>query len=814
MLKKYLQCILLIYSLQSFSQGEANIWYFGINAGLDFNTNPPTPLNNLSLGPMFSSEGCSTISDSNGNLLFFTNGEKVWNKNLELMPNGDNLAGHNSSSQSSAIIPFPGTYNFAENRFDRYFLVTLDDYIENPGNDKGVRFSEIDMTLDSGLGDITENKNIHLFGTSTNEKVTVIPHSNGCDYWVILKVVDSNEFYTYHISSSGFDANPVISTTSLFVDARPGQMKASPNNKLISYAQSTGDYSGFYVLNFDNSTGLITDKFTDIESDNSQYGTEFSPNSELVYKSAGSKIYQYNLNVSSNSEFVNSKFEINSTTTGLLSMQLAPDGKIYIARPVFNSTTQGLGVINNPNVIGLDSNYNPTQQTLNGGSCMAGLPNQLNNLKPFNEIRIEDENCSYVQVAMINNTNIISYSWEFATETNPEIVISTSNEENATFTILNPNETYQITCIVVSDCFTNRYTIIYSPKIEDYTTPTFTGLTTNFCQNQTPNNLPLTSLEGIAGTWSLNEISTATVGSFTYTFMPNHDECAFPYSFEVTINPSINLNFTDVSICRGETITFPETIGIIGNWFPATISNNSSATYTFTPNDVCINSSQWYVEVKNNQQVLFSDTSICSGQTINFPNTNGIIGTWSPSVINTSQDEIYTFTPTGNCSQQSTWKLFINEVNAYLTIKIFSNTIIATVENTNQSLLYQLDNGIFQSSNVFENVKSGCHTINVTDELGCTQLSATVFVFNYPKFFTPNNDGHNDYWNIKLENSNAKLYVYDRYGKLIQLIFQNELGWNGTYNGKQLPATDYWFVLEYDDCGIPKSYKSHFSLKR
>jgi gliding motility-associated-like protein len=814
MIKKYLHYIVLIFSLQTFSQGEANIWYFGRNAGLDFNTNPPTPLNNLDVGTLFSSEGCSTISDSNGNLLFLTNGEKVWNRNFQLMPNGDNLAGHNSSSQSSAIIPFPGSYNFTENRFDKYFLVTLDDYVEHVDNDKGVRFSEINMTLDNGLGDVTENKNIHLFGTTTTEKVCVVPHSNGCDYWVILKVVDSNEFYTYHISTAGFDTNPVISTTSFFVDARPGQMKASPNNKLISYAQSAGDYNGFYIFNFDNSTGLITDKFADINGIDGQYGTEFSPNSKLVYKSIGSRIYQYNLEVSTNADFVSSKNILNSTVSGLLSMQLAPDGKIYIARPVLNLSTNGIGVINNPNELGIDCNFNPTQQSLNGASCLAGLPNQLNNLKPYNEIIIEDENCSYIQLALINNLSITDYHWEVSTVDNPEIVIETSNEENPTFTNLNPNETYTVKCTVVSNCYTNTFQLTYNPDVNDSTTPSFSGLQSNFCQNQTPNNLPLISNEGISGTWFPTSISTSTVGTFTYIFTPNSGECALPFAFEITINPTTNLSFTNISICRGENVTFPDTNGVIGTWLPSTISNTNSATYTFTPVNQCINPSQWQVEVKNLQQILFSDTIICSGQTLNFPNTNGIIGTWSPSVVNSNQDGIYTFTPSENCSQYSTWKVIVTPISSNLTLTIINNIIIANIENANQSLLYQLDNGIFQYSNVFNNVKSGCHTINVTDTLGCTQLSSTAFVFNYPKFFTPNDDGHNDYWNIKLENSNAKLYVFDRYGKLITQIFQNELGWNGTYNGNQLPATDYWFVLEYDQCGIQKTFKSHFSLIR
>ena len=360
-----------------FAQGEANIWYFGANAGLDFNTNPPTSLLDLPVGN-FSSEGSSTISDSNGNLLFYSNGEKVWNNMRQVMVNGADLAGHNSSTQSSAIIPYPGTYNFAKNRFDKYFIVTLDDYIANANSndDKGVRYSEIDITMDNGFGAVTLIKNIPLFGTTTTEKVCVVPHSNGCDFWVICKVVDSADLYVYQISSSGFNTTPVISTTSFTVNAGPGQMKASPDNKLLSYVvNSNSIFSGLYIFNFDNSTGLITEKFADTTEGENQYGTAFSPNSQVVYKCAGNKIYQYDVTETTNDGFIASKVAFTSSTSGLLSMQLAPDGKIYIARPMLSFTSNELGVINNPNVLGSDFNYVAEQQSLGGRFSLAGLPN-------------------------------------------------------------------------------------------------------------------------------------------------------------------------------------------------------------------------------------------------------------------------------------------------------------------------------------------------------------------------------------------------------------------------------------------------------
>jgi gliding motility-associated-like protein len=130
--------------------------------------------------------------------------------------------------------------------------------------------------------------------------------------------------------------------------------------------------------------------------------------------------------------------------------------------------------------------------------------------------------------------------------------------------------------------------------------------------------------------------------------------------------------------------------------------------------------------------------------------------------------------------------------------------------------LYQIDGGELQRSNVFSNISSGTHTITVLDELGCTNISEEVLIIDYPKFFTPNGDGSNDTWNIVGLNdqSNSKILIYDRYGKLLKQITTRGEGCDGTFNGYELPATDYWFTIDYLENNINKVFKAHFSLKR
>ncbi|MEG0915956.1 MAG: T9SS type B sorting domain-containing protein, partial [Myroides sp.] len=133
-------------------------------------------------------------------------------------------------------------------------------------------------------------------------------------------------------------------------------------------------------------------------------------------------------------------------------------------------------------------------------------------------------------------------------------------------------------------------------------------------------------------------------------------------------------------------------------------------------------------------------------------------------------------------------------------------------------LEYKLDEGSWQDSNIFLDVTPGEHTVYVRIEGEPCIASKVITVMDYPKFFTPNNDGYNDTWNIwSLKNQpDTKIYIFDRFGKLIKQLSPAGAGWDGTFNGQPLPSTDYWFKAEYIDpkTGLNKEVTGHFSLKR
>lgn len=130
---------------------------------------------------------------------------------------------------------------------------------------------------------------------------------------------------------------------------------------------------------------------------------------------------------------------------------------------------------------------------------------------------------------------------------------------------------------------------------------------------------------------------------------------------------------------------------------------------------------------------------------------------------------------------------------------------------------YQLDNGAFQNSPVFEDVTSGLHLITVRDKNGCGVVTLQAVVINYPKYFTPNGDGYHDTWNIRdlINQASAKITIYDRYGKVLIQIRPNGNGWDGTYNGNMMPSDDYWFSVTYtDENQAEQEFRAHFAMKR
>lgn len=157
-------------------------------------------------------------------------------------------------------------------------------------------------------------------------------------------------------------------------------------------------------------------------------------------------------------------------------------------------------------------------------------------------------------------------------------------------------------------------------------------------------------------------------------------------------------------------------------------------------------------------------------------------------------------------------------VEANVLTQAFADNHVIEAMATGQGVYeYSLDGGPWQDGGLFSNVSPGEHVVTARDRNGCGTATATVFVFDYPLYFTPNGDGQNDTWQIENIGNSAKIYIFDRYGKLLKQISPGGNGWDGTYNGSAMPTSDYWFTVEYDEPGTAdqrKQFRAHFTLKR
>ncbi|MDB5283725.1 MAG: Protein of unknown function precursor [Bacteroidota bacterium] len=360
--------IFTIISSSAFCQLEYSKWYFGNQAAIDFVPTAPVPLANSA---MYATDCPASISDSLGNLLFYSNGQQAWNRNHVIMPNGNGLLGHTSGGQAATIIRKPGSSNL-------YYLFTMTGF----ANSDGFRYNLVDMTLNGGLGDIvTGQKNIRL-ATPTCEAVVPAKDSNGRDAWIIVHPYNTSHFYSYHITSAGIDTTPVISTVGMYrggsdPDNATGQITIDAAFHHIAYASYLG--GSFELFDFNNATGVLSNAMT-FTGQVKPWGIEISPDGSKLYLAGWTTQYvsQFDLSTYTQPAIAASVVNVGNVTgpggpyyTGY--MQRAPDGKIYIA--VYMDDY--LAVINNPNVAGVNCNLVDSGFYLGGATSGAGLPDKV-----------------------------------------------------------------------------------------------------------------------------------------------------------------------------------------------------------------------------------------------------------------------------------------------------------------------------------------------------------------------------------------------------------------------------------------------------
>lgn len=393
----YFYCVFLFSFFPGSAQKEFFQWYFGNGAGLDFSSGRPEALTD---GKLYTEEGCASVSDANGNLLFYTNGINAWNRTHQLMPNGSGLAGGISSTQSAVILPVPGTNH-------KYYIFTV---AEKAGV-AGLSYSIVDLLAGADKKLFTKNQNILLtpdiilsaarpdvilkntkLTAPVSEKITAVKNSRGDGFWIIVHQWNSDAFYVFPVTQAGI-GKPVISNIgSVHKESGAGSnreaigcLSASADGKKLCSAVCYKPGNDVELFDFDNSSGKISN-LRKIPTKGFAYGIVFSPDNSKLYVSflkGEPGIIQYDLNAEdiAASAAVIAWNKIENIVFGAL--QRGPDKKIYIAK-----TGQHLDVIHKPDEKGVSCGYEEDGMFLGRKYSVYGLPADVLTLSKTQEKEI------------------------------------------------------------------------------------------------------------------------------------------------------------------------------------------------------------------------------------------------------------------------------------------------------------------------------------------------------------------------------------------------------------------------------------------
>ena len=676
----YFIFILIYYSGINlvFAQGEANIWYFGTNAGLDFNSGNPIAITD---GQSTAWEGTAVMSDSAGNLLFYTDGVTVWNRNHDTLLNGSGLLGDYSSTQSALIIPKPGSLN-------RYYIFTTQS-VENmplpiPSDAWKLCYSELNMNLDGGLGGITSTKNVVL-NYPVQEKLTAVRHANNQDVWVLAHDMFTNKYLSYWIKPSGVDTIPIVSETGTiddFVNASgfplsTGYMVASNDGGKIAAAFG---YAGMVdVLDFNKANGLFTLKHT--LTLQRVYGLAFSPNAKLLYASPDFPvtIQQYNIELNNTTEVMNSSVSVFSNQGfANYALQLAPNGKIYGVS--FGRTS--MHCIDSPNTLGIGCNFLFDHVSLNNKESRLGLPNVFSNYYFENQINYSGI-ClgESITFSVNHSTQPDSIVWNFG---NP----STGNQNNAqgdtVAHIYNEEGVYWVNALVYNgsniDTLTTYMYIIAAPSFD-------LGDNRSICPDDSVLLFPQTASQLLWQDGSVGESYLVTAPGNYWATASNH--CGiFSDSVRVENGPN-RLSFISVSEC--------ESVSING------IAYNQSGIYTQTLESVSGCDSVLTIEanilnlnalISQNETSLFFNGNPTSIKWINCTTGQAIPGATQTSFTPQVSGNYGAVITIGECSDTSNCRQIIKSSTSEKPGS-FCDNLIVSPNPVNDQIEFTLDKSVY-----------------------------------------------------------------------------------------------------------------------
>ncbi len=857
--------LLLIFRTTLFAQ-EDHFWAFGANAGIDFNTDPPTPLSTQ----MRTNEGSSSVCDDRGQLLFYTDGTSVWDRNDNLMPNGSDLPGTiinitASTSQGALIVPVPGN-------LDRYYVFSMGSWERRPLYFGRLSYSIVDMSLNNGLGDVIASRKAILLDTLLTEHMTAVS-SNDCGAWLIVVSRQNNNFKAYYIGTDSINHQPVISKgipgkELKFFHEISGTIDIAPSRDKLAIAQDK-----VILYDFDPDSGKIThpiilDTCTAPPASrdlSTFYGICFSPDNTRLYASllevpAGEivGVYQYDLSSGDSVAMVNSKTLISKGRAGAI--KRGPDGKLYLT----SGGAYSLHVIEQPNLAGTGCQYVVNGFTLLSSSIY-GLPNlgTLLRQKTMYSVTIDSTLCSGPRSLKTKYISGESYIWNDST-LGPTRITDSPGVYWVRYKVpVNSGCKYEY--------HVDTFKVIFHITTKNiYTNTVAAGM----CKNDTL-LLQALNLNGINYTWEngSKEKQRAINQRGTHWISYRVDSLCEHYvdSFIVTYpQKDYQVSFdTDTLVCQNNLIYFQNTSDEHFNNFTWTFGNGDSSVsrnmqYTWMQagsyqvaligyiGEICPDTAYRIIIVDSilSGDFLMQPKSICMGERVTIsPQTDSTVhmlhwqfgdgiemSSGNESVVHHAYDTEGIITVTLNTKFRACPDaLFTDTVYVYPLPKVSlgTDTVLClggapvTLKNREMPPLATY-RSLWNTGDTTESIKAvhpGTYSLTIhTEPAGC---STTEYItvhkgcyIDIPNAFTPNGNGENDYFSPRQLLSQTvtafRMQIFNRWGQLIfETKDRNGRGWDGMFNGKEQPTGVYVYLIEAEVNGTRKEYyQGNISLIR
>ncbi|MBN8703540.1 MAG: T9SS type B sorting domain-containing protein [Bacteroidetes bacterium] len=753
----------VILNTPFFSQTKnANIWYFGNKAGLDFNSGNPVALTNSAMN---TTEGCASVADAAGQLLFYTDGQNIWDKNHQMMPlaNGTTnadwnrmLSGTWSSTQAAIIAPVLNSAN-------RYYVFSTDGASLPAANSlgpqqqwDGLYYTVVNMQLNGGLGDIDTSylkqfcnylpgANKIQLTDSVSEKVTIAMNANGLDYWVITTKQDTRDVYAFSVNCTGVNCSPVISTlTSGTTFGGYGMLSASRDGKSLAMAWGGTPFLGATLVDFNNTTGVASNRQLLFQGEIC-YGACFSPDDNLIYITTHISAGTPGAGAIRNFQRFSptpaaTMLTFNTPTVNHMNIQQGPNGKLYSASWSTSSITE----ISNPN-----NQVNPGVSvgavSLAGKISLYGLPNLFvgwttpppSKFVSAADTAICNGGSTQLAVSLIDPT--FTYKWT------PAAGLSNATSVNP---IASPTvtTTYTVAVMALCDTLYDSLTVLVRPN------PFLSlGPDVSVC----PGNATTLSAQhsGVSILWSTGVTSTsisASVGAYS-AVVTDSFSCVAYDTVAVLAHLLPVIQISSPAVCLGSPATLQATGASNYLWSNAMTGSsivipalsNQTITAIGTDNNGCIDSAKFVVQPNPKPTAdfdLFVLDSLCSYRVA----THFIGGGVGNDVF--------------------TWNL--NK-------KFYSNAVDFNDLSLPSTGLYELQ---LILTSPFNCADTAIKQISVKDE-----FISTLYI---PNTFTPNGDDLNDTWGVKsICMEDMKIAIYNRWGVLIKELESLSEVWDGTFNG-------------------------------